>query len=135
LKNKLFALLLMSTALFAQELPEEPDAALNATNSISYGFYSTGVRYGEASSDSLFIRWAHTAEADTFWVYKGNLSLEYITNANTRTVFYNQPMRYERRMATHHLRERIFDSSFRFSELEALAKRRNSRLTQFFFAR
>jgi len=127
--RKLHILFFMSAALFAQELP-----VFDISNEIPYGFYKTGIRYGEAGGDSLYMRWSHTAQADTFWVYKGSSSLEYITNANTKTVFYNQPMRYERRMATHHLREYVFNSYFRFSDMEAIAKNRDSQLSQFFLA-
>lgn len=92
----------------------------------------TGIRYGETPSDSVYIKWSRTAEVDSFWVYKGNLSLQYITNANTRIVWYNQPIRYERRMALHHLREFIFDSPFRFNDLEGLAKNQNPTLADKF---
>jgi len=126
--RKLHILLFMCAAVFAQELP-----VLGFSDEIPYGFYKTGIRYGETNGDSLYIRWSHTAQADTFWVYKGSASLEYITNANTKTVFYNQPMRYERRMALHHLREYVFNSNFRFSDMEALAKNYDSQLSQFFF--
>jgi len=104
-------------AVSAQELPGK----------IPPGFYKAGIRYGEAKSDSLHIRWSHTAEADTFWVYKANLSLEYITNADTRTIWNNQPFRYERRMATHHLREHILESPLKFTNLESLAKNKDTR--------
>ena len=92
------------------------------------GFYKAGIRYGEAKSDSLHIKWARAMEVDTFWVYKENLSLQYIVDANMRTVWYNQPFRYERRMATHHLREFIFDSPLRFNDLESLRRNRNPEL-------
>jgi hypothetical protein len=58
-------------------------------------------------------------------VYRAGSNLEYITNANIRTTWYNQPLRYERRMALHHLREFILDSPLRFDNLEGLAKNRN----------
>jgi hypothetical protein len=93
---------------------------------IPYGFYKAGIRYGEAKGDSLYIKWSHAPEADTFWVYKANSSLKYITNINMRTVWYNQPFKYERRMATHHLREYILESPLRFYNLEDLAKNRSS---------
>ncbi|MDR2579816.1 MAG: hypothetical protein LBC85_02340 [Fibromonadaceae bacterium] len=106
----------------AQKLPK---TTILLDGKVPYGFYKAGIRYGDARGDSLHIRWSHTAQADTFWVYKGMSRLEYITNANTRTVFYRHPDNFERRMATHHLREFIFDSPLRFNDLEGLAKKRN----------
>ena len=94
--------------------------------------YKAGIRYGEAKGDSLYIKWARSIEADTFWVYKANLSLQYITTPHKRTVWYNQPLRYERRMATHHLRENIFDSPLKFNDLESLSRNRNPRLSEKF---
>jgi len=106
-------------AFFAQELPPR-DILINGE--IPFGFYKAGIRYGNALGDSLYIKWSHAAEADTFWVHKGKLSLEYITRYGTRTAWYNNPLRYERRMATHHLREYIFDSPLKFDNLEGMAK-------------
>ncbi len=106
-------------AAFAQELP---GAGILVNGEIPQGFYKAGIRYGMAKDDSLYIKWSHTIKADTFWVYKANSSLEYITDAGIHTAWYNQPLRYERRMAVHHLREYIFDSPLRFSNLENLAK-------------
>lgn len=94
--------------------------------------YKADIRYGEAESDSICIKWSRSIEVDTFWVYKGNQSLQYITDANMRTVWYNQPIRYERRMAPHHLKENIFDSPFRFNDLEGLAKNQNPGLAEKF---
>ena len=105
-------LLILTSVLFAQEPQKE-------------GFY-------KANIDSLYIRWSHHAEADTFWVYKGSQSLEFITNANMRTVWYNQPQRYKRLMATHHLREYILNSPLKFENLDALAKGNNSKLKEYF---
>jgi len=96
------------------------------------GFYKAGIRYGETNRDSLYIQWSRTMEVDTFWVYKANLSLQYISNADMRTVWYNQPFRYERRMATHHLREYIFDSPLRFNDLEGLCRNQNPKLLEKF---
>jgi len=112
MSSRLFIVLFLFSATLAQESP-------------ATGFYKAGIRYGEAKGDSLYIKWSRAIEADTFWVYKANLSLQYITNASVRTVWYNQPLRYERRMATHHLRENIFNSPFKFSDLEGLAKNQN----------
>jgi len=123
--NRIFLIaVLIVSAAFAQELPST-DILVNGK--ILPGFYKGGIRYGEAKGDSIYIRWSRTPEADTFWVYRANLSLEYITNANTRTVWHNQPLKYERRMATHHLREFMLNSPFRFEDLEGLAKNRNPR--------
>jgi len=108
----IFALLLATGFSVAQELS-------------GLGFYKAGIRYGEAKGDSLHIRWARALDADTFWVYKGASSLEYITDGNIRTAWYNQPLRYERRMAGHHLREFILESPLKFESLESLAKNRN----------
>jgi hypothetical protein len=115
-------LLILAGIVFAQELPSK-DILVNGE--ILPGFYRGGIRYGEAKGDSLHIRWSRTSEADTFWVYRANLSLEYITNSGTRTVWHNQPLRYERRMATHHLREFMLNSPLKFDDLEGLAKNRN----------
>ena len=104
---------------------QEPRTSVLVNGEIPSGFYKAGIRYGEIREDSLYIRWAHAAEADTFWVYRGDLSLEYITNLSTKAVFYNQPVRYERRMAIHHLREFVFNSPLKFSDIEALAKGQN----------
>jgi hypothetical protein len=104
----------------AQELPNAGVSIVNGE--IQPGFYKAAIRYGEAKGDSLYIKWSHALAADTFWVYKAGSSIEYITDAYVRTAWYNQPLRYERRMALHHLREYIFDSPLRFSNLEDLAK-------------
>jgi len=104
---------------FAQELPSG-DILINGE--VLPGFYKAGIRYGNSPGDSLSIKWSHTAEADTFWVHKGKLSLEYITKYGKRTAWYNNPLRYERRMATHHLREHILNSPLIFDNLEGLAK-------------
>jgi len=104
---------------FAQELPSG-DILINGE--ILPGFYKAGIRYGNAPGDSLYIKWSHAPEADTFWVHKGKHSLEYITKEGIRTVWYNNPARYERRMAAHHLREYIFDSPLKFDNLEGMAK-------------
>ncbi len=117
--NKFLCMLFLIGVAFAQELPR---TGILVDGKVPPGFYKAGIRYGTAKGDSLYIKWSRAAEADTFWVYKANSSLEYITNANIRTVWYNQPFRYERRMATHHLREYIFDAPFKFSNLENLAK-------------
>ena len=118
-----FAILLFSILIyqfpFAQELPKG-DILINGE--ILSGYYKAGIRYGNIPDDSLYIKWSHAAEADTFWVHKGKFSLEYITKDGTRTVWYNNPIRYERRMATHHLKEHIFNSPFKFDNLEDLAK-------------
>jgi len=119
-RNVFFLLLVSSVALFAQELPEA-----NTSKEVPYGFYKASIRYGEDKNDSMHIRWSHTAKADTFWVYSNGSSLEYITNTHTRTVFHRQPIRYERRMAIHHLREFIFNSPLRFSDMESLSKKRD----------
>jgi len=107
---------------FAQELPSK-DILINGE--VLPGFYKAGIRYGNAPGDSLYIKWSHTAEADTFWVNKGKHSLEYITKEGIRTAWYNNPARYERRMATHHLREHILNSPLKFDTLEGLAKKQN----------
>jgi hypothetical protein len=118
--------LLYSLFLFGAVFAQGALGAGTFTNGEApHGFYRAGIRYGE-KGDSLHIRWSHTAEADTFWVYKANLSLEYITNADMRTAWYNQPLRYERRMAIHHLKEHILGSPLRFSNLEDLSKNRNT---------
>jgi len=103
---------------FAQE---PPNKSILVNGKIPPGFYRAGIRYGEAKEDSLYIKWSRTIKADTFWVYKANSSLEYITSAGIRTVWYNRPVRYERRMAAHHLREYILDSPLKFGNLENLA--------------
>jgi len=119
-----FAILLLILsfpfALFAQELPPGGDILINGE--VLPGFYKAGIRYGHAQSDSLYIKWSHSVEADTFWVNKGKLSLEYITKYGIRTVWLNNPFRYERRMATHHLRESILNSPLKYDDLESLAK-------------
>jgi len=120
-------LILAITVAQAQELPS---AGILVDGEIPKGFYKAGIRYGEARGDSLYIRWSHAAEADTFWVYKANSNLKYITNSSTRTVWYNQPFKYERRMATHHLREYILESPLKFSNLEELAKTSNSQFLE-----
>jgi hypothetical protein len=121
--NRIFLIAIFTVgAAFSQELPR---ANILVNGEILPGFYKGGIRYGEAKGDSLYIRWSHTSEADTFWVYRANLSLEYITNSGIRTVWHNQPLRYERRMATHHLREFMLNSPLKFDDLEALAKNRN----------
>jgi len=120
-----FAILLLSILssqfliAFAQELPSG-DISINGE--VLPGFYKAGIRYGNAPGDSLYIKWSHAAEADTFWVNKGKLSLEYITRDGIRTVWHNNPFRYERRMATHHLREYILDSPLKFDHLDELTK-------------
>jgi len=120
-----FAILLLSILstqfllAFAQELPSG-DISLNGE--VLPGFYKAGIRYGNAPGDSLYIKWSHASESDTFWVHKGKLSLEYITRDGIRTVWYNNPFRYERRMATHHLREYILDSHLKFDNLDELTK-------------
>jgi len=119
MNSRFFIAILLFGAVFAKD-PKTP------------GFYKAGIRYGEAKSDSLYIKWSRAIDADTFWVYKANLSLQYITNADIRTVWYNQPFRYERRMATHHLKEYIFDSHLRFNDLESLTKNRNPGLLEKF---
>jgi len=110
LNKSLLCMLFLVGVAFSQEPPTPP------------GFYKAGIRYGTAKDDSVYIKWSRTVKADTFWVYKANSSLEYITDNSIRTVWYNQPLRYERRMAAHHLREFILDSPLRFSNLEDLAK-------------
>lgn len=119
-KNNIFLIVIF---LFGATFAQDPAAP---------GFYKTGIRYGEAKNDSIYIKWARAVDADTFWVYKEHLSLQYITNANMRTVWYNQPFRYERRMAVHHLREPIFNSHIKFNDLEGLAKNRNPGLQEKF---
>jgi len=118
--------IILILAIIAAQAQELPGAGILVNGEIPKGFYKAGIRYGEAKGDSLFIRWSHAPGADTFWVYRANLNLEYITNSGIRTVWYNQPFKYERRMATHHLRECILESPLRFSNLEDLAKNRNS---------
>jgi hypothetical protein len=117
-------------AIIAAQAQELPSAGILVNGEVPKGFYKAGIRYGVAKGDSLYIRWSHAAEADTFWVYRANSNLEYITNSSTRTVWYNQPFKYERRMATHHLREYILESPLRFSNLEDLAKNRNSQFLE-----
>jgi len=109
-------------ALFAQEL-QGGNILINGM--VPPGFYKAGIRYGNTASDSLYIRWSRSAEADTFWVHKGKFSLEYITKDGIRTVWYNNPLRYERRMATHHLKEYILNSPLKFDNLENLSKNKN----------
>jgi len=118
----IFAILLFSFAIFAQELPRG-DILINGE--VPPGFYKARICYGNSPSDSLYIKWSHAVEADTFWVHKGKFSLEYITRYGNRTAWYNNPLRYERRMATHHLREQILNSPLRFDNLESLAKNQN----------
>jgi len=118
--------LIIILAIIAAQAQELPDSAIFVNGEIPRGFYKAGIRYGEGKGDSLFIRWSHAAEADTFWVYRANLNLEYITDSSVRTVWYNQPFKYERRMAMHHLREFILESPLRFSNLEDLSKNRNT---------
>jgi len=122
LKIESLIIILTIIVIQAQELPY---ASIIVDGEIPKGFYKAGIRYGDGKGDSLYIRWSHTAEADTFWIYRTNLNLEYITDSNIRTAWYNQPFKYERRMATHHLREYILESPLKFSDLEALAKNRN----------
>ncbi len=110
-------------AVFAQELPKG-DISINGE--VLPGFYKAAIRYGNAPGDSLYIKWSHAVEADTFWVHKGKHSLEYITRYGNRTAWYNNPLRYERRMATHHLKEHIFNSPLKFDTLEDLAKNQYS---------
>jgi len=119
----LLSMLFLLGAVFAQELP---GAGIFVNDKIPQGFYRAGIRYGEAKGDSLHIRWSRTAEADTFWIYKANLSLEYIANSDIRTIWNNQPFRYERRIATHHLREHILESPLRLINLESLAKNQDT---------
>jgi len=107
---------------FAQELPSR-DILINGE--LLPGFYKAAIRYGNAPGDSLYIKWSHAVEADTFWVHRGKLSLEYITREGIRTAWYNNPFRYERRMATHHLKEHILNSPLKFDILESLAKKQN----------
>jgi hypothetical protein len=122
MKSKIiFALLLANAIAAAQELPWMGFV----DGKVPVGFYKASIRYGEAKGDSLHIRWARAADADTFWVYKESLSLEYITCGDIRIAWYNNPMRYERRMATHHLREFILGSPLKFESLEGLARNRN----------
>ncbi|MCL2283997.1 MAG: hypothetical protein FWC26_11845 [Fibromonadales bacterium] len=122
MNSRFFAIFFLMGMAFAQELP---NAVLPVNGAVPQGFYKAGIRYGEAQGDSLYIRWSRAADADTFWVYKAGSSLQYITNSNTRTVWYSQPLAYERRMAVHHLKEYIFDSPIRFNDLESLSKNRN----------
>jgi len=107
---------------FAQELPSK-NILINGE--LLPGFYKAAIRYGSAPGDSLYIKWSHAVEADTFWVHKGKFSLEYITKDGIRTTWYNNPLRYERRMATHHLKEHILNSPLKFDILEGLAKNQN----------
>jgi len=118
--------LILILAIIAAQAQELPDAAIFVDGEIPKGYYKAGIRYGEAKGDSLYIRWSHATEADTFWVYRANSNLEYITNSNIRSVWYNQPYKYERRMATHHLREYVLESPLRFSNLEDLSKNRST---------
>jgi hypothetical protein len=117
-----FAILLFSFAVFSQELPRG-DILINGE--VPPGFYKAGIRYGNSPGDSLYIKWSRSTEADTFWVHKGKFSLEYITRDGIRTVWHNNPLRYERRMATHHLKEYILDSPLKFDNLDGLAKNQN----------
>jgi hypothetical protein len=121
------AVLLFSSILFAQELPSN-DISINGE--VPHGFYKARILYGSGPNDFLYIKWSHTAEADTFWVHKGKSSLEYITGNGVRTVWHNQPLRYERRMATHHLKEYILDSPLKFDNLESLAKNQNQQFSE-----
>jgi hypothetical protein len=118
----LFLFLSYQFPVFAQELP---DGNISINGEIPLGFYKARIRYGNAPSDFLGIKWSHAAEADTFWVHNGKFSLEYITRYGIRTAWYNNPLRYERRMATHHLREHILGSPLKYDDLESLAKNRS----------
>jgi hypothetical protein len=118
----LFLFLSYQFPIFAQELP---DGNISINGEVPLGFYKAGIRYGNAFGDSISIKWSHAIEADTFWVQKGIFSLEYITKYGIRTVWHNNPLRYERRMATHHLREYVLDSPLKFGDLESLAKNQN----------
>jgi len=118
----IFLLFILSSGLFAQELPS---GKISINGEIPPGFYKAGIRYGNTPGDSICIKWSHAAEADTFWVHKGKLSLEYITKEGFRTAWYNNPTRYERRMAIHHLREYMLDTPLKFDNLESLAKNQN----------
>jgi hypothetical protein len=122
--------LILLLAIIAAQAQELPGAGILVDGKIPKGFYKAGIRYGEAKGDSIYIRWSHATEADTFWVYKANSNLEYITNSSIRTVWYHQPFKYERRMATHHLREYILESPLKFSNLEELAKNSNSQFLE-----
>ena len=122
--------LILVLAIIVAQAQELPSIGILVGGKIPKGFYKAEIRYGEAKGDSLYIRWSHAVEADTFWVYKANSNLEYITNSSIRTVWYNQPFKYERRMATHHLREYILESPLKFSNLEDLAKNRNTQFLE-----
>ncbi|GBU23685.1 hypothetical protein R83H12_00301 [Fibrobacteria bacterium R8-3-H12] len=113
-------------AAFAQELPSG-DISINGE--VMPGFYKAGIRYGNSPGDSLYIKWSRSAVADTFWVNKGKFSLEYIIRDGIRTVWYNNPLRYERRMATHHLKEYILNSPLKFDNLDCLAKNQNQQFS------
>jgi len=111
-----------NVAFFAQELPS---GNISINGVVPSGFYKARIRYGNAPDDSLYIKWSRSSQADTFWVHKGKFSVEYITKNGVRTAWYNNPIRYERRMATHHLREYILNSPLKFDNLESLAKNQN----------
>jgi hypothetical protein len=118
----LLLILSLQFPFFAQELPSK-DILINGE--LLPGFYKAGIRYGNAPGDSLYIKWSHAAAADTFWVHKGKHSLEYITREGIRTTWYNNPARYERRMAAHHLKEHILNSPLKFINLEELVRKQN----------
>jgi len=122
MKPAISLLFILCSGLFAQELPR---GNISINGEIPPGFYKAGIRYGNSPGDSLSIKWSHATEADTFWVNKGKQSLEYITKDGIRTVWNNNPLRYERRMAAHHLREYMLDSPLKFDNLESLAKNQN----------
>ena len=119
----IFAFLIIQVqAAFSQE---PLGAGISINGEVPHGFYKARIRYGNEPSDSLYIKWSHAANADTFWVYKAKSSLEYITNAGIRAVWYNQPLRYERRMSGHHLKEYMLNSPLKFENLENLTKNKN----------
>jgi len=122
MKPAILLLFILSSGLFAQELPR---TEISINGEVPPGFYKAGIRYGNLPGDSLCIKWSHAADADTFWVNRGKQSLEYITKDGIRTVWNNNPLRYERRMAGHHLREYMLDSPLKYDNLEGLAKNQN----------
>ncbi|GHV13512.1 hypothetical protein AGMMS49938_08190 [Fibrobacterales bacterium] len=117
MRQKNSVLLIVVLCAIATGVAQEPAIAVGQKAEMSSDFYSKGIRYGEGKSDSLFVRWAHSAEADSFWVYKDDNSLLFVSDKNIKTVWYSKPVKYERRMATHHLKEFIFDSPLRFRDL------------------
>ncbi|HSQ42995.1 MAG TPA: hypothetical protein VLM37_12010 [Fibrobacteraceae bacterium] len=71
----------------------------------------------------LQVTWKHSSAVDSFWIVRqGHLdSMLYVNDGWMRTL--RGPMRGVcRAMAFHHLRERIYNTTLRFDDLELLAK-------------